>query len=97
MSARGGFISPRYAFILACLADITACNSAKPLDDYAMEHNLYGLKVCNNDLPTVVQEDVLARGCPAGEIANIEGNIQNESKRETGGQEQAVPTQEEAL
>lgn len=71
-------------------ATVTGCSSVQAVDDYAREHNIFGDRVCNAEVEDVLPEDVLVRGCPAGEPQDHVGDIPNDLKEEVEEKEEAL-------
>lgn len=68
------------AFLLACIADISACSTMQSAEEYATEHNYFGIRQCNVDLEAVATDRALERGCVSGEVQSTEGDIQSEKE-----------------
>lgn len=75
-------MNKRTVFVLACCADIAACSSMLPVEEYAMEHNILGDRVCNADLPRSSAEAAMETSCPAGAVSSNEMEISNDEEKE---------------
>lgn len=80
----------KHFFVLACIADISACSSTKAVEEYAIEHNLIGERVCNAQLPRASAEDAMETSCPAGSGSNAEMEESNAEEKENTKEESAL-------
>lgn len=74
----------KHVLLAACIADLSACSSTKPIEEYAIEHNLLGDRVCNAALKRSSAADAEFTSCPAGAVSTSNvGEPQDEDKETT--------------
>jgi len=79
------------AFVALCIADISACSSFAPLDDYVTTHNLYG-NLCKEEAVDGCDEGSDIASCPTDAPKS---HLKEESENEN--QDEAKENQEGVL